>query len=211
MYIKANRFDYGKLLKGIVTHLDLQDTPLDDQMVTNVFKGFEVAYKQHRSNQKLEDWEEKIVIEFLSSVQMTCDYLDKDFGEYLDKILQNLVDMLTGDDDGLLWSYIEAFMDRVECDHIPDLTLTLTGDFVVKDDITMTPDVFAGFLRGWVESHFSHSMEGINGFLFDAINENILPHEYMKDITIMDIPGTKVKHGDTLITLPFILLEVYDR
>lgn len=207
MYIKANHFNYDKLLGGIVEHLDLQDTPLDDLMVSNVFKGFESTYKELRTNQKLEDWQESIVIEFISSIELMA----TNFSGALDQVLENIVDIFTGQDDGSLWRFIEIFMDRIELDQVPDVTLTLQGNFVLKDDIQLSPDVFAQFLKEWVESHLSHQLEGINGFLFDQINHNVLPREYMKDITILDIPGSKAKHGDTLITFPLILLEVHNR
>lgn len=207
MYIKANHFDYDSLLRGIVTHLDLQDTPLVDQDVTKVLKNFATAYKGVRAAQGLEEWQEAIVIEFLSSVQLST----HDFGNTLAEVLDNLADILTGEDDGKLWCYVEPFMDRIELDYIADVTLTLSGQFVLKDDITMEPDVFANFLKEWTEKHLSNQLEGINGFLFDNINLNILPREYMKDINIMDIPGQIVKYGDTLITFPLILLEVHNR
>lgn len=207
MYIKANNFDYDGLLRGIVTHLDFQDTPLGDDDVARVFKNFATAYKGVRAAQGLEEWQEAIVIEFLSGIQLTA----HDFGNTLSEVLDNLVDILTGEDDGKLWCYVEPFMDRIELDYIADVTLTLSGEFVLKDDITMTPDVFANFLKEWTEKHLSNRLEGVNGFLFDNINMNILPREYMKDINILDIPGAKVKYGDTLITFPLILLEVHNR
>lgn len=211
MYIKANHFNYDKLLGGIVEHLDLQDAPLDDQMVSNVFKGFESTYKELRANQKLEDWQENIVIELLSSLRLTCDYLGQDLGDCLDKVLNNLVDIFTGEDDGALWGYVENFYDRLISGIEHGAKLSPGNHVVLANGAELEPEQFANFLRSWVESHLSNELEGINGFLFDAINENVLPREYMKDINVMDIPGSKAKHGDTLITFPLILLEVHNR
>lgn len=224
MFIKANHFNYDKLLGGIVEHLDLQDTPLDDQMVSDVLKGFESTYKELHANQKLEDWQEELVIEFLSSIQATVAY-DKQWNSEDDeikeelsyhsvlvKVLDTLVDCITGTNDDIMSCYLDHFIDRIVYGHIPHLcTMDREGNFILANGATLEPDQFANFLRGWVENHLSTDLEGINGFLFDEINHNVLPREYMKDIHVVDIPGSKAKHGDTLITFPLILLEVHNR
>jgi hypothetical protein len=224
MYIKANHFDYDKLLGGIVEHLGLQDTPLDDQMVSDVFKGFESSYKELRTNQKLEDWQERIVVQFLASVQTTVMYYasswfnddeeprqEMSYAEILAKLLDTLVDCLTGTNDDELVEYTESFIDRIVTGDMQEVTFTSDCKYRLINGAELDAEQFANFLRSWIESHLSSDLDGINNFLFNEINENVLPREYMKDITIMDIPGSKAKHGDTLITFPLILLEVYDR
>ncbi|QZA70542.1 hypothetical protein AH04_59 [Erwinia phage AH04] len=224
MYIKANHFNYDKLLGGIVEHLDLQDTPLDDQMVSNVFKGFESTYKELRANQKLEEWQEQIVVQFLASIQTTVMYYasswfnDDDeprevmgYTEVLAKLLDSLADCLTGTGDDDMIEYVDSFIDRIVTGDIKEVKFTNDLKYCLINGAELDAEQFANFLRSWVESHLSNELEGINGFLFDAINENVLPREYMKDINVMDIPGSKAKHGDTLITFPLILLEVHNR
>lgn len=224
MFIKANNFNYDKLLGGIVEHLDLQDTPLDDQMVSDIFKGFESTYKELRANQKLEDWQEQIVVQFLASVQTTVLYYgsswfnddeeprqEMSYTEILAKLLDTLVDCLTGTNDDDLVEYTEAFVDRIIHGQMEEVKFTSDLKYQLINGAILEPDQFANFLKSWVESHLSNELNGINGFLFDEINNNVLPQEYMKDINVMDLPGSKAKHGDTLITFPLILLEVHNR
>lgn len=224
MYIKANHFNYDKLLGGIVEHLDLQDTPLDDQMVSDVFKSFESTYKELRTNQQLEDWQERIVVQFLASVQTTVLYhtsswfcddeesrQEMSYAEILAKLLDTLVDCLTGTNDDDLVEYTEEFVDRIMNGHMEEVSFTNDLKYRLINGAELDAEQFANFLRSWVESHLSSELNGINGFLFNEINENVLPQEFMKDINIMDIPGSKAKHGDTLITFPLILLEVHNR
>lgn len=224
MFIKANHFDYDKLLGGIVEHLDLKDEHPDDQMVSDLFKNFESTYKRLRIDQKLEDWQEELVVEFLSSVQTSVMYNgqyqldDESLGEdqsyhaILARIMDSLVDCITGTNDDTLSAYLDGFIDRIAYDHISHLcTMNREGKFILANGATLEPEQFANFLKSWVESHLSNELDGINGFLFEEINNNVLPQEYMKDINVMDIPGSKAKHGDTLITFPLILLEVHNR
>lgn len=224
MFVRANHFNYDTLLNGIVEHLDLQDEAIDDQTVLNVFKGFEKEYKELKHEQKLSDWEVMVASEFISAIQIGSLQYKKtmksmneqpddryDFHTLLVTILEELPGICTGEDDGDLWCEVELFFDKITNDQIPGLTLLNDGTYIIENGARLTPDQFGNFLKDWVERHLSMEMKGLHSFLFDNINENILPREYMKDLTICDIPGSKVEYGNALITFPLILLEVYER
>lgn len=228
MYIKANHFDYDKLLGGIVEHLDLKDEPLTTELVNVVLKTFENNYKVTRQKQELEDWQEKIVVSFLSSVQSMVKYtefiaiedeeefLEEDnYHQVLGRVLDDLSDLFEGDGEDKLWMYVESFWDNVCYNMNPQIEYISTPEynhhFKLPNGAVLTPGQLANFLREWVESYLSSFLTGVDEFLFDNINNQILPQEFMQDINILDIPGSKAKHGDTLITFPLILLEVHNR
>lgn len=228
MFIKANHFDYDKLLGGIVDHLDLKDEPLTTELVNVVLKTFENNYKVTRQKQELEDWQEKIVVSFLSSVQSMVKYteiiavedeepfLEEDnYHQVLSRVLDDLSDLFEGDGEDRLWMYVENFWDSICYNLNPQIEYLSTPEhnhhFKLPNEAILTPGQLANFLREWVESYLSSFLTGMDEFLFDNINNQILPQEFMQDINILDIPGSKAKHGDTLITFPLILLEVHNR
>lgn len=228
MYIKANHFDYDKLLGGIVDHLDLKDEPLTTELVNVVLKTFENNYKVTRQKQELEDWQEKIVVSFLSSVQSMVKYaefianedeepfLEEDsYHQVLGRVLDDLSDLFEGDGESKLWMYVENFWDHICYNLNPQIEYITTPEynhhFKLPNGAVLTPGQLANFLREWVENHLSSFLTDVDEFLFDNINNQILPHEFMQDINILDIPGSKAMHGDTLITFPLILLEVHNR
>jgi len=228
MYIKANHFDYDALLGGIVERLDLKDAPLDDQMLSDIFKSFATTYKGLRADQKLKDWQEEIVVSFLGDIQSRVKYteiiviedeepfLEEDnYHQVLSRVLDDLSGLFEGEGESDLWRYVESFWDCICYNLHPNIEYVSTPEynhhFKLPNDSILTPEQLANFLRDWVEQYLSSMLEGIDEFLFDNINWNILPSEFMKDIEILDKPGPVVKHGDTLINFPFILLEVHNR
>lgn len=229
MYLKANYFNYDTFIQGIITELGSQDQVIDDDYFLNLFKGFEKNYKLSKEGLTLEPWQESLVVDLISSVQLTVkcvvegfegldtetpeDEMKKSdhYREVMIKILDNLVEIFTGEDDGSLWYYIENFYDGVYLSGRSGAAGRPDGKIVIPGGIELEPEQFAHFLKDWAHQYLSIELSDSDRILFDHINNNILPREYMKDITVIDVPGTKVKYGDTVITFPLILLEVYDR
>lgn len=222
MYIKANHFNYDTLLAGLVEHLDLQDTPLDDQMLAKIFKDFETRHKARRSACKLEEWQEKIVVEFLNSVQFvqcaigvkTDDEYEEpsssDFYELLANLLDTLVDCITATNNDDLIEYLDCFLRRLYSGNIEGVTFTDDDTFTLANGAVLDAEQFANFLRDWTETYLTDEISDLDKFLLFHLNGNIGVTEYMKDITVLDIPGPKARHGDSVIGFPSILLEVYN-
>jgi len=219
MYIKANHFDYDALLTGIVDRLDLQDNPLDDETIKKVFIDFQARHKVRTAANQLEPWQETIVLSLLNSVQHTQNYVDAeensdptadDFYILMGKILNTLGDCLTGTNDDLLVGYLEHFLDWIGNGHVEGVTLDNEGDYVLANGATLKSDQFANFLRDWTERYLTAEISELDKFLLHHINNNIGYTEYLKSMTVLDLPGPKVKYGDSVITFPSILLEVHN-
>lgn len=206
MFIRANHFDYDALLTGIMDHADLKDEGVTSESVLRVLKAFEKRYKEQKAISPLEDWQEALCIEFLAGIQSYSNYLEAEEDEpnyhtsFENRVIEVLEDLPAyydaGDSIRGIHHFCETFVHRLY-EHYPQFN-DLTGE------------QFTETLRGLLNQYAGRKLEGIDKFLFNEINKNILASESMTDINILDIPGTTVKYGNALITFPIILLEVFD-
>lgn len=207
MFVRANHFDYDALLAGIIDHADLKDEAVTDESILQVLKSFEKKYKEQKAVSPLEPWQEALCIKFLSGIQSYSTFLEaeeeepdyhKAFEQDVIEVLEDLPAYFDGGDSVRgIHKFCETFVHSLYKDY-PDLN-------------DMTGDEFTDTLRGWLDQYTGRKLEGIDKFLFNEINKNILLFESMTDLTILDVPGTTVKYGNALITFPIILLEVHNR
>lgn len=221
MFIRANHFEYDKLLEGIIELGDFKDEVIDDESILKVMLNFQEAYKAQIKKDTLEPWQREICNQFFSSVGGGINYgfVDEDditlvektttFEASVKECLEKLEAVLDGSDDGRLWNELEFFTDYVDehaelvSENPPRWNYVFEGTKIKDTD-------FVNHLTGWLEVYNGASLTGLNRFLYNAINLNLLPHELVRDINVLDLPGNKVEHGNVLITFPIIMLEVFD-
>ncbi|QYN80035.1 putative RNA polymerase sigma factor [Kosakonia phage Kc263] len=221
MFIRANHFEYDKLLEGIIELGDFKDEVIDDESILKVMLNFQEAYKAQIKKDTLKPWQRKICAQFFSSVGGAINYgfaseddvtlVEKvaSFDTSVKECLEKLEAVLDGSDDGYLWGPLEFFVEYVN-DHAVLVTEDPPSwDYVFSGQRIKGGD-FVNHLAEWLGIYNGAQLEGLNHFLYKAINLNLLPHELVRDITVLDLPGDKVKHGNVLITFPIIMLEVFD-
>lgn len=221
MFIRANHFDYDKLLAGIIELGDFKDEVIDDKSILKVMLNFQDVYKAEIKKDNLKPWQRKICNQFFSSVGGGINYgfagedeltlVEKvdSFETSVKECLEHLEAVLDGSDEGHFWGELEFFVDYVD-DHAELVTENPPSWEYVFGKTRIKEKDFVNHLTGWLDVYNGSNMTGLNRFLYNAINLNLLPHELVRDITVLDLPGNKVVHGNVLITFPLIMLEVFD-
>lgn len=226
MFIRANHFDYQKLLEAIITLGDFKDEIVTDKVILRVFKNFEVAYKEQIKKDVLTPTMREICNFFFISIgtpseqDMDDAEDDPDYDPYkriahMDEIVSESLKVLEGVlEGGDLETEIEAslswFADYVTSHSVVSTSENDPGWCYVFGDEIIREDDFVNVLTGWLEVYAGNQLSGLNQYIYSALNENLLPRELVTDITVIDLPGNKVVHGNALITFPIILLEVFD-
>lgn len=221
MFIRANHFDYDKLLEGIIELGDFKDEIITDKTIHKVMLNFQEAYKEELKKDTLAPWQREICAQFFSSIGNDTNYgfTDEDEITLVEKVatfdtavkesLELLEAILEGSNTEKTWGDLENFSDYIN-DHALLATEEPPVWYYSFNGVSIKDTDFVNHLTEWLDIYSGSKLTGLNQFLFSALNLNLLPHELVQDITVLDLPGNKVKHGNALITFPIILLEVFD-
>lgn len=220
MFIRANNFEYDKLLEGIIELGDFKDVVVDDETILKVMLNFQEAYKAEIKKDMLKPWQRDVCAQFLSCIGGSVNYRSEEeelglkekvdaFDALVKETLEVLEEMLEGTDDGRYWNLLEYFVDFVNEHALVGTSEPPVWHYVFDGDSVKATD-FVNHLTEWLSIYSGSQLTGVNHFIYTVMNLNILPNELVRDITVLDLPGNKVKYGNALITFPIILLEVFD-
>lgn len=226
MYVKANHFDYDAFLEGIQNLGGLQDDILTQEILTGVLKRFADNYKKLSEASLNLGKERNELCQLLLSdavfdykVEQAADNVDEPRGSY-HQISSNLDEQITDSiewveyalqnghepcDTDFAYKTTKYLYDRV-IDNAKDelkLSYLIDSEIISEDEIIIR-------LKEWLESYLRSELSDLDKFIFDNISYNMKSAEVLNGISVIDIPGTIVKYGDTLITIPLILIEVLD-
>jgi hypothetical protein len=228
MYVKANHFDYPAFLQGIQEHGDLQDEELTSEILTGILKDFAKKYKEYNDSNTLTLIQKEICAKFLHAVYYEVERTIVDDVEDGCDDVPEVVVLEQSQIDKCISDSLEDLVALLNCDidpvDIPSMNLFLSwmsvyivpgpndegyayhfGSMVFTD-----AEDFVNHLRTWMEIHLREELSPLDTFILDHIGYNTRYGEVFFGITVMDLPGTIVKYGDTLITFPLILIEVLD-
>jgi len=221
MYIHVNEFDYNKLLNGIIELGDFKDAIIDDDLIFKTLLNFQDAYKEEIKKDTLASWQRELCTLFFYCVGTEISYnyqydddlnaekLIESFEAMVKECLSELEEQLEGTGSEHLWEVLERFVDHVDEHADKDDEDPMKWQYIFDGTVIKAKD-FVNLLTSWLEIYAGTKLTGVNQFIYTCINANILPHELVRDINIVNMPGRKVKYGNALITFPIILLEVFD-
>lgn len=209
-YINVNTFDYDKLLARIVKHAELGDTEISNIVITKIFKELAVAFNNKGKRDQMSQEEVKVAETFLKEFSglRYADYDDESATEFfaaaaetMDWALQNFQEFLTGtisqdDVSDETMSFYMALLDLMDVE-------SFLGDENDGEQAIITMERLQDILDDYMTGEFTEVQLSI----LSEMEKLLSSSEIITRITVEDRPGKKVKYGDSLVTLPTIIME----
>ncbi|AEV89490.1 hypothetical protein OBP_053 [Pseudomonas phage OBP] len=204
MYVNLNCFDYNKLLSGIVEHYNLQDD-LTDETIAQVFRNLSNLYSS-RGDLGITEEEVKMVESFLGLTVSYISFEGEDFiaiQEQIDDGLDSLEAHLTQQVDQVPYgSFIEKW---VIGKFLNDVDVESCEYF---EQVAHFIECFDNMIHRYITAKSIPDFGPGELFVLGEIEKYTHPCEVVTNINVIDVPGTKVRYGNSLITFPLILVNV---
>lgn len=207
MHVNLNCFDYTKLLSGLVEHYDLQDD-LSNETVARVFRGLSELYRSSKE-EPISEEHTKMVESFLALTISYISFEGEDFvaiQEQIDNGLDSLEAHLTqGIDEVPYGSFIEKYITGPD-KYINSDSSETNGEYF--EEVSHFIEYFGGLINQYLRSKSIPQFGPGELFILGEIEKYTHPCEVVTDIKVVDVPGTQVRYGNSLITFPLILVNV---
>ena len=206
MYVHLNCLDYDALMEEIVEYYQLKDTIITNDMISKIFK--DIAAKVNPKDRESLTEEEISLVEALMKMGLSYrDYDGNDNHDFDDDVTSHTTHLLLSLEEALenpsevenpvMAEFIDKFL-SVFNENDPD-EASYFQDAIARLGIMVTM-----YHRPDTEYYTDGELA-----ILKYIECNLMNEENLGSLTVLDIPGKTIKHGDTLITFPTILIKAY--
>lgn len=208
VYVSMNNFNYDKLIDRIIKHTGMGDTELTDGVIQRIFKDLAKVFNQNK-RKELTPEEVKVAETFMKDLVglRFSDYEDEEASEFyvalseaMEWSLQNFQEVLTGaipleEVSDTSKDFYDALLELMDAESMTDEE---DGELAMA-----TLERLQEILSDYVSGEFDELQLAI----LAEMEKNLLDGELITGLQVENRPGRVVKHGDSLVTFPLILMK----